>query len=411
MKKVEVLYIQVPTDGGSATCLLQLLECLDKKHFKPTVLCWYPNRFTEQFIAAGASVNIFFSKTTPTEQRKPSVGQGTKKPVVWEEKIPRLRNLAISAKLLVRTLINDGHDIIRLRKYIKTNGFHIIHHNNNLNLNRVAIIASILANVIQFSHVRFIHSPYLLDCFLSRWVHGFIYMSEAIRDAYESSGIPRGKGIVVYEGMAPLPPIDSCHLERLRTELGVHGLVLSNIGRLAWWKGQDIFLESVADLRKTYSGDLTVLVVGPATAGSAGKTFLDRLYKIVGDNKMEDIVRFTGLRSDIPAILMLSDIVIHSATMPEPFGRVLVEAMMAGKPLIATAAGGPIEIVDHEKTGLLVTPGSSRAMTSALLRLATDEQFRTKLGKQARLSALEKYSNTTFIQAIETLYNKAIKFL
>jgi glycosyltransferase involved in cell wall biosynthesis len=77
-------------------------------------------------------------------------------------------------------------------------------------------------------------------------------------------------------------------------------------------------------------------------------------------------VHFLGFRSDIPALMCSMDIIAHTSTAPEPFGLVIVEAMLARRPVIATAAGGALEIVLRQQTGLLVAPGSIAELHDAL---------------------------------------------
>ena len=89
---------------------------------------------------------------------------------------------------------------------------------------------------------------------------------------------------------------------------------------------------------------------------------------------MSDRVILTGVRSDIPRIMAASDIVVHSASEPEPFGRVIVEAMAAGRPVVATAAGGVLDIIEDQVTGLLVPSKNVTLMAKAIQQFLQNEE-------------------------------------
>ena len=92
-----------------------------------------------------------------------------------------------------------------------------------------------------------------------------------------------------------------------------------------------------------------------------------------------DRVSFTGFRADIAAELARLDVLVHASVVPEPFGQVVVEGMAAGVAVIASDAGGPAEIIERERSGLLVPPGDVAALAAALQRLAGDSTLRARL--------------------------------
>ena len=86
------------------------------------------------------------------------------------------------------------------------------------------------------------------------------------------------------------------------------------------------------------------------------------------------------------------DVVIHSSTLPEPFGRVVVEGMLSGNPVIATDAGGVREIIEDGITGLLVAPGDVDGLVAAVRHVLADPAFGARLGEAARASAIERFA-------------------
>lgn len=103
-------------------------------------------------------------------------------------------------------------------------------------------------------------------------------------------------------------------------------------------------------------------------------------------------VVFAGYQEDVAAHYAASDLIVHCSVHPEPFGRVVVEGMAAGRPVIALDEGGPPEIITHNVDGLLAAPRNADAMCQALLRFRDDPGLAERLGAAARLTAQRRHS-------------------
>ncbi|MFE5288473.1 glycosyltransferase family 4 protein [Nocardia sp. NPDC056611] len=154
--------------------------------------------------------------------------------------------------------------------------------------------------------------------------------------------------------------------------------VIAVVGRLAPWKGQDLFLRALADAKTL-----------PREVFLVGGTFFDeQSYRAELETHATALglpVTFTGHVDDPESYLRHADILVHCSVLPEPFGQVVVEGMRAGCAVIATRPGGPEEIVDPGVNGLLVTAGNRAELTRALDRLIADRELRTTLADAARL--------------------------
>ena len=115
---------------------------------------------------------------------------------------------------------------------------------------------------------------------------------------------------------------------------------------------------------------------------------------------MADRIHFAGFRSDVPDLMAACDIVAHSSTAPEPFGRVIVEGMLSSKPVVATNAGGASELIENGETGVLVPPNDATAMQGAFVELQQRAAYREQLAGAGRRSALERFSSDKMIQEI-----------
>lgn len=160
-------------------------------------------------------------------------------------------------------------------------------------------------------------------------------------------------------------------------------LRIGMIGRLAPWKGQDVFLDAFA--AAFTDGPQQAMLVGDALFGE--HEYAELLHSQVDGLGIADRVQFTGFTDDVPAVLDHLHVLVHCSTIPEPFGQVIVEGMTAGVPVIATAAGGPREIVDTGRTGVLVRPNDVADLADALVRFDRDPELRSRIGSAARTAS------------------------
>jgi glycosyltransferase involved in cell wall biosynthesis len=222
--------------------------------------------------------------------------------------------------------------------------------------------------------------------------------SQATLDSLIASGGKREKSIVVYNGISPdsFDAFSCSMVEELRRDLGWQGkFVVGAFGRLSPWKGQHVLIEAVAGLPGVH-----VAIIGDALFGE--KEYVESLHALVRKYELSDRVQFLGFRRDIPQLMRSVDIIAHTATAPEPFGRVIVEGMLACRPVIATRAGGAVEILTDGETGILVTPGNAEELQKAIIRFQTDADFLTQLARQGRQSALSDFSVEKMIRSIDT---------
>jgi glycosyltransferase involved in cell wall biosynthesis len=142
------------------------------------------------------------------------------------------------------------------------------------------------------------------------------------------------------------------------------------------------------------------------TEGHEG--YADRLMRRAVDLGLGGRVHFLGNRDDVPEILAALDVLVHVPSAPEPFGRVVAEAMAVGKPVIAARAGGLPEIVEDEVTGLLVPPGDVAATAAALTRLLRDPALRARLGAAGRRQAEQRFDPGMHAERVMAAYREVL---
>ena len=185
-----------------------------------------------------------------------------------------------------------------------------------------------------------------------------IVPSQAAATAFIAAG-GRGDLVEIVPNGLALPPEARTPAELRRSlELPTRPLV-GVFSRLARWKGQHVLLEALARLP-----DVGCIIVGDALFGE--QTYAAELKQMVLARGLADRVHFLGHRNDVPKLMMAVDAMVHPSIDPEPFGRTLVEAMLAGVPVIATNAGAAPDILESGKAGTLVPPGDSAALAEAI---------------------------------------------
>ncbi len=172
-------------------------------------------------------------------------------------------------------------------------------------------------------------------------------------------------------------------------------------GRLTQWKGQDLLIESLARIKD--QNFIGLLIGGTEENPSFTRKLLEQI-KCLG---LQSKILLVGHCTDMPAALLLADVVVSaSSTQPEAFGKVAIEAMAMGKPVIATAHGGSLETVLPGKTGWLVPPLDSAAMALAITEALDNLKFARELGSQGRKWVNERFTAKVMCEKTLALYHE-----
>jgi glycosyltransferase involved in cell wall biosynthesis len=181
---------------------------------------------------------------------------------------------------------------------------------------------------------------------------------------------------------------------------GGDGPVIGTVSHLIPWKGQEIFLRAAAQLLQAHPGWRFVVVGDPIFQF---RTERERLERLAGELGISDRVTFAGHREDIPAVMSALDLFVLPS-LYEPFGRVLIEAMGARKPVVASRAGGVPEIVLDGETGVLVPPGEPEALADAIADLVVDRERAERLAAAGRARVEKHFSLEATVQGVLEAY-------
>jgi glycosyltransferase involved in cell wall biosynthesis len=227
----------------------------------------------------------------------------------------------------------------------------------------------------------------------NRFARRVIVNSEATLRAFHEAGGAVEKGTVVYNGIdiAPFDSVRAEEVKALRRELGVGEVpVVGVFSRLAPWKGQHVLIEALPQLPGVHA-----LFVGSALFGE--DAYEDELHRLVEGMGVSDRAHFLGFRREVPLLMACCDVVAHTSIAPEPFGRVIIEAMAAGRPVVATQAGGALEIITDRETGRLVAPGDPTALATAVQAVLCEPE-KGKLVRAANDHVRETFSVAVMVE-------------
>jgi glycosyltransferase involved in cell wall biosynthesis len=229
--------------------------------------------------------------------------------------------------------------------------------------------------------------------------------SQATANAFVTHGGARGKVRVVHNGIdaAPFDAVSPAAASELRARHAPSaGQVLAVFGRVSPWKGQDAAIRALAMLPV----DTHLWIIGAPLFGE--EAWARDLQRLAAELGLASRVWFAGFRDDIPVLMKAADIVVHASTLPEPFGRVLVEGMLAGRPVIATSAGGVPEIVRDGVTGLLVPPDDASALAAAALVLRHDPSRAAALAAAGAARARAVFSVTNMVRGVRAVLDEVL---
>jgi glycosyltransferase involved in cell wall biosynthesis len=202
--------------------------------------------------------------------------------------------------------------------------------------------------------------------------------------------VPRSS--VIWNGLEPISIPDPEAASALRTRLGFvqTDVVVTLVGRINRWKGQNVLIDAARRLADQGQRGIRFLIVGDVADGQ--DHFREAMLAKIATSGLGEIVKWHPFTPDVDLVWAASDVAVVPSVDPEPFGRVAIEAMAHGLPVVASGHGGLAEIVEHERTGLLVQPGSAEELASAIGRLGASATLRKALGDAGRSRQQKQFS-------------------
>lgn len=389
-KPLRVAYIDhTARMGGGEIALLNLVGALDRSEVEPVVLLFSEGPLADALRAGKIETHIVPLPAEVLDARKNSLG--------------------------ARSLLKIGAGVAALRHArrvaARLRALHVdLVHTNSLKADIIGGIAGRLARRPVIWHVR----DRIAEDYLPRSVvaifrrlaalipHFIIANSRATLDTLALAGTRHAA--VVPSGVRPFAQI--VHDGTPPGEEDTAGRsagppVVGIVGRISPWKGQHIFLQAAAVVHGKHPEVRFKIVGTPLFGEEAYEQELRTLSQSLG---LDEVVEFAGFTHDVPGAMRSFTIMVHASTSGEPFGQVVIEAMAAGKPVVATNGGGIPEIVQEGQTGYLVPMSDAPAMAAAIDRLLADPAPAQAMGHRGRLRVLDHFTIEHTARKVEDVY-------
>ncbi len=374
---VNIGYVQsVAERGGLEVILLNILRHLDRDRFNPTVFIFGTGPLVEEILAAGAEAVIL------PERRTRDLG-------ATRRLIRQLADeLATRRIRLVHTMSPHAH-VVGGRAARRVGARCLLHLQTvpQPSLNHHGLLS--LASVLSPTDCTIACSQWVADAYAAAW-RG-MRRARVLYSGIDLAtlGVPEG-GLPVREefGIAPDAPL----------------VLLA--ARLQRWKGVHVFIDAAAELARRYP-PARFMVAGGALFGLEPE-YAEGLHRQARDLRLGEQLVFTGHRTDIYRIMAAADIVVHTSIEGDPLPTVVLEAMALGKPVVASALGGPLEMVEEGVTGCLVSPGRAGELARAIGGLLEDDRTRQRMGEAGKNRMQRLFTAQAMVGNLGRLYQELL---
>jgi len=371
-----ILFLQSSSEGyGSGKIILQVLRFYQNQGFSPVVLLTNEGAIQKDLV----QMNI----------------------PVYVQNLGILRRKYVSPTGLINRFVKNLKAYRFLSQLHKDFRFELVYSNT-----LAVVVGAFWAKRNQVPHIWHIHEILLGPGPLVKWLSGLldsstphpIAVSQAVAEHWQPF-LKRSKIQVIHNG---IPYESFLHAKpSLKEELGLpeSSVLIGMIGRINPGKGQLFFLQLANKLSKSHPEAHFVLIGDPFPGY---EPILEEVKREIRDKKLETRVSYLGFRADIPEVMASLDIFVLPSVLPDSFPTVILEAMAAGKPVVATRSGGASEMVVEGKTGFLIPIGDEEKGIFALEKLISDTSLRQEMGNMGQHRVLKTYSLEAFEEKIKT---------
>jgi len=398
-----VLFVEASSGGvlgGSLTGLYHLIRGLDRTHFR-IGMALYEHKVIESDLAQlHVAVHHVHRRRLPKQH-----------PLLERDAYQKAKSVgAVRAGLgtgrqAARLLAEELPAALALARVIRRERVDVVHLGNGLRANFDGILAALLTRTPIVCHVKGFEKYGARERWAARRTTTLVCMTRAVLDYCRSHGLHAPDERVVYDAVdeAWLRPRRAA--ADVRREIGIppDAPCIGIAGNIQEWKGQRVVVEALGLLGE--HPDVHCVIAGGVHR--AGETYGAQLRDRMGALGLADRVHLIGFRADIPDVINAWDVVVHASVRPEPFGRVILEGMLLAKPVIATAAGGVPELIEHGHTGFLVPPGDAPALADCLRRVLSAPDAARAIGARAQVWARQQFSLARQVAEMSQIYDGA----
>ncbi len=381
-----VLYVQPNSEvGGSDIALARTVEAMAETGQRSSVVLPSDGPLVARLRAAGAEVHFL-----PMQQ---------------------LRTLP-SVRYQAGYLARFPGTVIRMARLIRAVQPDLVHSNSLYCL--YGAFGAALARTPHLWHVReMAPSIPVLTWAYARMLSGLSNTVLAMSDACLGPLYARWPrhAVIMPDALDEAAFLQSLDRARLRQDLHIPPSmpIIGTAARLDPWKGVHIFLDAAALVLAAHPEAMFVIAGGAPEGLEAYETELKAQVDRLG---IADRVLFLGWRyrlQDMADVMAGFDVFCHTSVQAEPFGLVLLEAMSVGTPVIASAAGGPVNIIEDCLSGILTRPGDAQSLARAIIRLLDDPDRARTLGQAGKARQGAEFSVARFRTNLSAIYDRTLR--
>ncbi|MDW7726667.1 MAG: glycosyltransferase family 4 protein [Candidatus Methanoperedens sp.] len=382
-KPIKVLFVSHTGNmyGGAEKSLLQLLKNIDRKRIDPVVI-------------------IPRSGLLEVELNRSGIRTYKVKYTRW------VRDHPVGILTFFYCIILELLALPRFIYIIKKEKINVVYTNTIVIFS--GAISAFITRIPHIWHIReiiknnpdlsfFFRNKLLLD-FIMEFSNRIIAISQAVANQFSVNNlnkikvVPNAVNFHVFDGCKSFPDINGTNPE---------DYLVAVIGTLQKRKGQDYAIRGIKAVNWKVPNIKLLLI------GKHSNNYKKYLEKLVAELGLSGKVIFTGYRNDVPQILPFCKILLMPS-LDEPFGRITIEAMAAGVPVIGVNSGGTKEIIQDGVTGYLVSTEDPSEMAERIIKLYDNPELAKKIGNNGKKLVLKKYNMETHIQSIEKVIIETI---
>jgi len=371
MTQYKILYITPSVRlFGARVILFTFITNIDRNQFEPIVVCPKKGALSDKLIKSGIKTEFIPIK---------SFRKGKYFPFI-------------------------PYTVYKLLKLVQRENIRLIHCNEDW-VNPYAVFVKWFTKIPIVTHMHLRITKKRVKNYLLKYADKIICVSNKSAEDFKNWEYKDEKVVTIYNGIDLNVYNENINGDKIRREFNLteNDILIIHIALISPRKMQHITIQSAKEVLKKFP-NCKFLIIGEHSQRET--EYRNKLKEMV--RGYEDKIIFTGFRSDIPEICSASDINLLISS-DEGFGLVILEAGAMGVPTIGTNIGGIPEVIEDNKTGLLIPPNDSGKLTEAILKLIENPSLRKQLGENAKERVKNKFSVEIHTRQIQNLYSSLLK--
>ena len=322
--------------------------------------------------------------------------------------IDQARKMKLDVTLIPMKGKLDLSVLPRLSKFIRGKNIKLVHTHTV----RTNLVGRIIGHWLKIPVITHIHSPNWqestsrlsntlndwLDMKMAGYTTHFIAVNNALREHYVRRKVPSERISVIYNAI----DIDYFLNSPKQNISERKDLVFGFIALFRPRKGTDIFLHAIRKLSSmdSFNNHVKFLMIG----GFESESYEGKIRDLACRLQIGDMIEFCGFCPDMDKMIQSIDVLVLPSLFGEGTPMVIMEAMAAGKPVIATRIEGVEEMIEHGVDGLLVPPEDDQSLAEAFITLCQDQKKAQQMGRCGRIKAEQRYNAKYMISQLEEIY-------